>query len=118
MKLSNPLPALQYKHQALAPPIPMERPTPKTYSKTDSLTFKLKSTPGQNESSTYEITVPYFSSGTSEDLIEFFWKVDEVYKGQNIATARDKFSLIHRLLSGDVRSHKRQTCFMGVILIS
>ena len=71
MKIAN-IAMNQQFHQAIAPPIPMERPPPKNYSKTDSLTYKLKSTPGQADSATYKLTVPFFSTGSPEDIINFF----------------------------------------------
>ncbi len=95
--------------KVLAPPIPMERPAPKTYDKTESLEFKLKSTPGQEASSTYTLTVPYFSTGTPEGALLFFRGVEQVMVGQSITAAADKFQLVERLLNGDALANLKQS---------
>ena len=105
MKVSN-IPDI--KQQVLAPPISMERPSTKVYSKTDSLTFKLKSTPEEEGSSTYELTVPFFSTGTPEEVLLFFRGVEQVFVGQNITEARDKFNMMERLLQGDALANWKQ----------
>ena len=99
----------EIKKQILAPPIPMQRPTPRAYTKADSLTFKLKSTPGQEDSSTYELTVPFFSTGTAEEVLLFFRGVNQVFTGQNITVAADKFAMMARLLMGDALSNWQQS---------
>ena len=97
-----------FKKKVLAPPIPMERPSVKDIDKTNSLTFKLKSLPGRKKFASYKLTVPYFSTGTPEEVLLFFRGVEQVIVGQSIEEVQDKFSLIERLLNGDALATWKQ----------
>ena len=48
----------------IPPAIPLDRPTKKTYKKSEVLSLKLRSNPTDEDSQTYELTVPFFRSGT------------------------------------------------------
>ena len=85
----------------ITPPIPLERPSKKELQKTDYQTYKLRSTPTQNNSPTYELIVPYFATGTCEEFLVFQKNVNKVIVGQNVTTAANKFALVRGLLQGD-----------------
>ena len=85
----------------IVPSIPFERPEPKKYSKENTVVFKNRSNPGDVDSTTYDVTVPIFKEGTTEELIDWKKKVDQVLVGQNITTGPQKYALMHRVLDGD-----------------
>ena len=49
------------------PPIPLERPEKMELQKGEYLVLKLKSLPNNKDSQTYELSIPYFSTGTLEE---------------------------------------------------
>ena len=51
----------------ITPPIPYERPTPGALRKDEYMTFKLRTVPDKADSPTFELTVPFFSTGTVEE---------------------------------------------------
>jgi len=51
--------------------IPFERFKTTTRKKEDILTFKLRSEPMNEASATYDLTIPFFKSGTPEELFCF-----------------------------------------------
>jgi hypothetical protein len=53
------------------------------------------------DSPTYELDVPYFSSGSCEEWLLFRKNVDKVLTGQNVTTGPGKFNVARRLLDGD-----------------
>ena len=86
----------------IEPPIPLERPQKREMSKNDYITFKLRSTPADSNSTTYEFTIPYFDGSESpEETLDFIRDVRRAYKGQNVNDGSGRFALIRRLLRGD-----------------
>ena len=85
----------------IVPPIPLQKPEAKALEKGEYHTYKLRSNPGDNDSPTYELSVPYFSTGTCEEYLKFRTNFDKVCTGQNITTGPGKFTLARRLLEGD-----------------
>ena len=83
------------------PIIPLDRPTRANVSKSDSLTFKLRAVPTEADSSTYELTVPYFKTGKPEELLNFIRDLRKIIVGQNVTTGPNQFALARRLLQGD-----------------
>ena len=86
----------------IPPPIPLERPVKKSLKKDEYLTFKLRSTPSNDNSSVYEITVPFFRSGTPEEFLIFLKNLNKVILGLNITDGPGKYALARRLLDGDI----------------
>ena len=82
-------------------PIPMERPKNPTLIKGQYETMKLRTTPTEATSPTYEITLNYFSSGTPEEWLMFKKNLDKVILGQNLTTGTAKYALVRRVLTGD-----------------
>lgn len=89
------------KKRILIAPIPLERPEKKSLSKEQYLTFKLRSNPAEADSTTYELTVPFFKDGTPEEVLDFVRDVRRVIQGQNITTGPAKYAVMRRLLKAD-----------------
>jgi len=85
----------------LPPPIPLERPEPKELEKGEYLTLKLRSVPDNDNSPEYELTVPYFRSGTTEEWFKFVSALRKVIDGQNLTQGPARYAMARRLLVGD-----------------
>ena len=48
----------------LIPPIPLERPAKKDLQRGEYQTYKLRNNPAEENSPVYELSVPYFRTGT------------------------------------------------------
>jgi hypothetical protein len=59
------------KHCYILPPILLEQPVKKDLKKDEFITYKLCSVPTQDDLPTYKLTVPYFNTGTAEELVLF-----------------------------------------------
>ena len=89
----------------LTPPIPFERPEKRDRDKNEYVTFKLRSTPDNPKSATYEFSVAYFNGSESpEETLDFVRDVDRVLKGQNVTEGTAMFALMKRLLRGDAEA--------------
>ena len=86
------------------PPIPLERAESRSLTKGEYLAYKLRNDPADDSSPTYELTVPYFGTGTCEEWIKFRANVDKVLQGQHVTTGPAKFLVARRLLTGDALS--------------
>lgn len=85
----------------ITPVIPLTRPVKKEARKDNMLTFKLRTNPAQADSTTYELSVTFFSDGTPEELLLFLRNVEKVIVGLNITDGPGRYALIRRLLQGD-----------------
>ena len=83
------------------PIIPLERPAETQHCKDQFLTFKLRSNPTDDASTTYDLSIPFFSTGSAEELLIFIQMVNRVISGQNVTDGPGRYALICRLLSGD-----------------
>ena len=88
----------------ITPPIPLERAESRSLTKGEYLAYKLRNDPADDTSPTYELTVPYFSTGTCEEWLKFRANVDRVLLGQHVTTGPAKFLVARRLLTGDALS--------------
>lgn len=93
--------AIHSKKRYVPPVIPYERPVKKQLKKDEFLTYKLQSDPENSESPTYELTVPFFGTGTPEELLIFLRDIRKVIIGQNLHTGPTKYALLRRCLTGD-----------------
>ena len=87
--------------ERFTPPIGLARPEVKTLEKGAYQTYKLRNVPTEANSPTYELTVPYFSTGSCEEWLKFRKNFSKVCKGQNVTTGPGKFAVARRLLEGD-----------------
>ena len=83
------------------PVIPLERPETPTLRKDQYLTFKLRSTPTDETSTTYNLTAPFFRNKTPEELLLFIDNIKKVMVGQNMTTGLPKYALVKCLLQGE-----------------
>lgn len=86
------------------PPIPLQRGEKPTLVKGEYLAYKLRNDPTNESSLTYELTVPFFSTGTCEEWLKFRANVERVLIGQHVTTGPAKFAVARRLLTGDALS--------------
>jgi len=59
------------KRRYIKPVIELERPIKRELQKDEFITYKLRSDPTKKDSLTYELTVPYFDTGTPEEMLLF-----------------------------------------------
>ena len=79
--------------------IGLDQPTLKDkLNKTQCLTFKLCSTLANENSSTYELTVPFFCFGMPDELLLFIKSLKKVIVGQAITSGPNQY-LLARLSS-------------------
>ena len=78
----------------IPPIIPLERPEEKQLRKDQYLTFKLRSVPTEESSTTYDLSIPFFGNGSPEELLIFLNLLNKVFVGQNVTTGPQKYALI------------------------
>jgi hypothetical protein len=83
------------------PPIPLEKAVEKAYEKGQYTVMKLRSFPQDEKSPTHDVMVPYFRTGTCEELLDFIEKVRDVFVGQNMTTGKQKFAFIRSVLKSE-----------------
>ena len=85
----------------IMPPIPYERPEKAELRKGEYQSYKLRNEPSDPNSPTYEMSVPYFSTGTPEEYLLFYKNVRRVIEDQNATSGPQKFLIGRRLLQGE-----------------
>ena len=90
-KYSDPKNAFNASRWYVTPPIPFQCPAAKELSKDQYQVYKLRNVPKEKTSPTYELAVPYFSSGMPEEFLMFRENVERVCKGQNVMDRVGKF---------------------------
>ena len=99
MKVSPPR---YYNCRALVvPPISIEKESTKTLSKDKYQLYKCRTDPTNRDSPTYKVTVPYFSDGSPEKLIQFLKLMKQVFKGQGNTTGPARYIKARQLLTGN-----------------
>ena len=83
------------------PPIALVRPDNATLRKGQYHTYKLRTNPTSASSSTYELDVPLFSTGTVEEWLRFRNNLGRVIKGQNATGAAARCALARRSLESE-----------------
>ena len=73
----------------------------KEIKKDDLIRFTLRSTPADEDSATFEITVGMFEVGTPEEVLNFVGKIKQVILGQNATTGPARYRIMRRMLRGD-----------------
>ena len=68
----------------LIPPIPLEQPAKKDLQRGEYQTYKLCNNPSEENSLVYELSVPYFGTGTCKEWLLFRRNLDKVITGQNV----------------------------------
>ena len=83
------------------PPIALIRADNATLREGQYHTYKLRTNPTSATSSTYELDVPLFSTGTVEEWLRFRNNLGRVVRGQNATGPGAKFALARRLLESE-----------------
>ena len=99
-KIKEQAPKAKKKPWELEMIIPFDKEPPREVSKEDRLTFKLRSTPTDANSTTYELKTYAFECGSCEEWLEHVKTYRKIVKGQNITTGPNCFAMIKRLLKG------------------
>jgi hypothetical protein len=89
---------------AVSPPIPLVKPEETAYEKGSYMVMKLRSSPKDEKSPTHDVMIPYFKSGTCEELLDFLEKVKDVCIGQDMTTGKQKFAFMRQVLKSDALS--------------
>ena len=89
------------KKWIVIPVISFERPEVKELQKHEYLTFKLRSVPTDENSTTYDLTVPFFKSGTCEQLLICIRQLQQVLVGQNVTQGPGMYAVARRIFQGD-----------------
>ena len=92
----------------VVPPIPLIKEEEKVYAKGLYTTLKLHSNPAEENSLIHETQVPYYKSGTCEQLLEFMDKVQAVIVGQNLTTGPQTVTFIQAVLKGNAYTYFAQ----------
>ena len=100
------------KRRRLVPRIPYKRPEKKPLGKDEYQSFKCCMSPLVANSATYEITIPYFSTGTVEEYIKIKRKLSKVIDGLNATTGPHKYILARSIFHGTAA-----TTFLSLIHI-
>ncbi len=102
LKIPTPKTVQDHGGKRYVPPvIPFERPEESKKRKDQFLTFKLRSVPTEEGSTTYDLSIPFFDQGTPEELLIFLNLLGKVFVGQNVTTGPQKYAIMRRLLTGD-----------------
>ena len=86
----------------IVPVIPLIRPETKgSMEKGDYTVIKCKTTPNVANSATYDLPIPYFRSGSTEEYLKWRRNVSRALTGQGITDGPGKYNLTRKLLDGD-----------------
>ena len=88
----------------VAPPIPLERPEIRELEKGEYQSYKLRNDPTNENSPTYELSIPYFATGSPEEWLRFLKNLTKVFTGQNVTDGPGKYTVMKRLLEGEALS--------------
>ena len=89
------------KKRIMVPPIPFERPAVRELQKHEYLSFSCRTNPGDENSTTYSLTIPFFKNDSPEEYFIFLKSVRQVFRGQNLTTGPQRYALMRRVLQGD-----------------
>ena len=85
----------------IKPAITLARPEIERLKTGQYLTLKCQNTPGDANSTKYDLSIPYFGTGTPEEWLMFQDNLLKGITGQNITEAEGKYKLTESLLTGD-----------------
>ena len=89
------------RRRRLNAPIHLERPDKVELEKGQYVVLKLRTNPADEKSTTYDLPLPFYSTGTPEEWLRFKLNLSKVLIGQNITTGPPKYALARRVLEGD-----------------
>ena len=83
------------------PIIDLERPLEKMQKKGEYIAIKCHNAPGDNDSKSYEVNLPYYGGVSPEEWLVWNDKLLKTLVGQSISTGLLKYKFTERLLRGD-----------------
>ena len=84
----------------IVPIIGLNRPE-NTLSKGEYTVLICRTDPTDETSSSYDLPIPYFSTGTPEEWLRFVRNLSKVFVGQNLTIGPQQYACIRRLLDGN-----------------
>ena len=85
----------------IVPIIGLERPEKPTLTKGEYVVLKCRTDPTDEDSSTYDVPIPYYSTGTPEEWLRFERNLEKVFTGQDLTTGPQQYACVRRLLEGN-----------------
>ena len=85
----------------IVPIIGLERPEKPTLTKGEYVVLKCRTDPTDDSSSTYDLPIPYYSTGTPEEWLHFERNLEKAFTGQNLTTGPQQYACLRRLLEGN-----------------
>ena len=79
------------------PKIDLERPLENVLKKGEYIAIKSHTTPGDNDSGSYEINIPYYGRGSSEEWLVWKDKLVNALDGQGISMGPQRYMFTERL---------------------
>ena len=67
----------------------------------ESMTFQLRSDPKNEKSITYCVSLTPFNIGSPEEWLTFMKTLRVIFKGQNLTSGPEQFTMARRLLEGN-----------------
>ena len=100
---SKPVTSVSFKNQRrqIIPVIPFERADPPKLEKGDYTVMKCKTDPGNPNSATFDLPIPYFRNERPEVYLKWRNNLKKVIKGQAATDGATKYLLTRQLLEGD-----------------
>ena len=86
------------------PIINLERPLEKVLKKGQYIAIKCHYTPGDNDSGSYEINIPYYGGGLPGEWLVWKDRLLKALDGKSISTVPLQHTFTERLLSGDAKA--------------
>ena len=97
LKVSNGEVSVRY----IVPIIGLERPEKPTLTKGEYVVLKCRADPTDDSSSTYDLPIPYYSTGMPEEWLRFERNLEKAFTGQNLTTGPQQYACLRRLLEGN-----------------
>ena len=86
------------------PIINLEMPLEKVLKKGEYIAIKFHNTPGDNDSRSYEINLPYYGEGSPEEWLIWKDKLLKALDEQSISMGSQRYTFTERLLTGDAKA--------------
>eukprot|EP00957_Ditylum_brightwellii_P095610 7284100-Ditylum_brightwellii.AAC.1 len=78
------------------------RPTPRQLERDQFHTYKLRTTPADANSPTYELSIPFFDEGAPKEWINFWHGLQAEVKGQNVMQGSPSYAVAKTLYKGNM----------------
>ena len=89
-----------YTRISIVPPIPLVKAHKKSLNKDEFITLKLRTTPNQTTSPTYDQNIPLFNTGTPDEVITAVKNIGDAISGTNITSTPGKYNMACRIFTG------------------